>query len=643
MKTSRLYQIDGVENLLSRLLTEQHVAAIWCTGAGKTLLSMMIATYTMGVGWTPGRPRFTHIIVLAPTNTLRDTFTQEEFSVGGIKMVSPPVERLDTNGLFRYLQRKQPEFVARVTHGLIANPQTLEELRNCVARDPQFARGLLWIFDEAHHAGERQALTEARALVLKAGGSVLSLTATPDRSDETVAIPADVYRIRRTLCENMADGYAPERICTEILHIDGEASEENGMVCVPVRNVTGDILRHLQQDELPKAIIRVKSHGDRQQHIVTLEGLVRAFQAVEQRVYIATDHVQDSEVLRAANQAILTAVREAKTRASGLKPDGEPYKKNEGDLPEILEYENSLEDITMSCLDQIIGMQTVLEGLDWAACSHLYLVGVPSTIPSLAQGVGRTIRSKTHFRGCGRWQQISKIVLLAAGDPKRISRAHVNQTIRIACYLANFQQWTVFGRLAEAFRALQIDAPTLDAPTPEEREALVRIYCPPEWEPKAAAIRQAIGEEKLVFARVSTRMKGSFSPTERAQSIMFYIEKRLEQGRLEDPVLFASITQEDIRNVIVFDDPAKGRTFAGDVAQMVKEGKPCLDAVRAILDRYASDPDPMLPTVMDQVLSSFTLTADSMETMATAAEAGAVSTRRHQPGSIAAAVEGLRR
>ena len=619
-----------------------HWAILYCTGAGKTLLSLAFGTTGMRCEDEPAL--FTHILIAAPSLVTRDHFIASDFSFQGQPYTMPEIKIADSVGIDRYMALPTPNEMRLATHQLLAGAKMREWLASRIAFDPCFCKGRLLIIDEAHRTGEKLDVTEFRNMWLKAGGFVLSLTATPDRSDQTIAIAADVPRVTRTMSMAMADGFAPENLRSEVLHIDGEVDTDpnTDTFCAPLESAEAPIFAHMEQDGCPKSIIRLKSTGGREKHTADILALVREAKRHNRRVFVASGHRDDgvdgNDEISETNQQVLNEVR---------KRTG---KKGSGDLSEVLAYEDSIKHYNASCLDVIIGMQTVLEGLDWRICSHLYLIGVPSEILPLAQGIGRPTRMKKWWNGVEfvyilgypeDWRETSKVVLITAGDKDKIIEAHANQTIKVACYLAALEQWTALGMGSKSFKMVHFASP--------EEQELARREIQKIWDdtPEGETRRRrAIEAMTLALAFYNEMVLEEGLPLtnqEKARITKLFIGARLS-------VQYGDVEEADVLSALRRLSPAKGREVADFVREKVEQGQGIVEAHRAAhaaLSSAEDDPCVETPSVITEALrylplQSFTLTSEVVEQVAAQAlPKGRVT--RHQPGGIAAAIENLRR
>jgi Type III restriction enzyme, res subunit len=611
-----------------------HWAILYCTGAGKTLLSLAFAAVGMQSGEEP--PLFTHVLIAAPSVVTRDHFIESDFSSRGHVYKMAEVETADSIEVDRNTALGTPHKVIRTTHALLAGAKMRTWLSDRIAENPSFCKGRLLIIDEAHRTGEELKITEFRDKWLQAGGFVLSLTATPDRSDQTIAIESSAPRVVRTMSKQMSDGFAPKNLRSEILHIDGEAESDTETFNAPKESAQIPIFNHMEQDRYPKSIIRLKSTGNREKHTQDILLLVREAKRRNLRVFVASGHRDDgvdgNDEIHETNKAVLEGVR----KRTGTK-------KGSGDLSEILKYEDSVHHYKDSCLDVIIGMQTVLEGLDWRMCSHLYLIGVPSEILPLAQGIGRPTRDKRGFLTYPEdWRQTSKVVLVVAGNKSEVMEAHSRQTIKVVCYLASFEQWTALSAGSEVFERVHFASP-------EDKEIASReisniVEDTPEGETKR---RRALQVFTLAMACYEGGvLEEGERPTlhQKARITKLYIDSRQR-------VQYGDLEEVDILRMLHRLNPSRGRDLASFAKARIEEGADVVEAFRAAhaaldsaKDDFGADPPGIITEALRYYpLQMFTLTSEVMEHIADMVLPTRRRTVSHQPGGIMASVENLRR
>jgi hypothetical protein len=666
--TPYTYQKFDRNDLLRYLGVSQEAAGLYCTGGGKTALAMLVAAGTMGSAWKEGQPRFTHILVAAPTKVVRDAF--EELGAvhgdGPEPYETPPVvnEGSFPDGLAGYLAYELPECIVRMTHDKLRN--TLDLLGLLQKQCPTFGRKKLLILDEAHHAGEKQILRQIRDLWLSVGGSILYLTATPDRADRTISVPAEVrrdYSVVRSMSHQMAEGYAPEVLLSDIVRVAGASCTDRDTANEPLdpKEVAAQVVAHMEQDAWPKAITRLKGTAKYETHHEIIQSVALAVKAKGKSVFIASGAHGDTPAMKAINDHTIERVR-AKLRERGEYEKWVEDKNDTGDLTEVLKYENQVKAIEDSCLDFIIGMHTVLEGLNWRLCSHVYFVGIPLSLLSIIQGVGRAMRNRSDVTVDPllpwQWQWRSKVVLLAAGsDDKSMRDAHSMQMLSLACYLATFRQWTLLGAVNDVFKDTRFTTPDEEERVRRKVRDLIDID-----ETKAILIRLAL-IKMLSFFSMHVDMRAPLSIRQRAKLTVYYINKRLvAQAEEIDRETLASVTERDVQQSLILSRQDARDEFRKGTKEQVEKGIEVSEAVRKTLDTLMekfedkSDEDAHTPTVkvITDIIQTLKLDAKTIVEVGVAAhnlyndqgppsESPPPQNRRRVQSAIGQAVERLRR
>lgn len=548
------YQYLDVDELIGFYRAgSPHVALLYCTGAGKTVTSLSLVARLMGDAWIPFNPRITHTLVAAPTLIIKEAFDQACVCDRDRAYSTPIVE--DLGGLDdwqQFLAYPTYDHIKRTTHVRLS--QLVEYIKEDIARNK------LLVIDEAHHTGEGKSFTAFRDAWLAAGGLVLSLTATPERADDLQAIPDDVPRRARSMTSQMEAKLAPERLQSDIVLVAGEATTDKDTAMQPLdpNEVGLSMSCHWVRDHKPKSILRLKGIGEASKHRRMLLALARSVRAQGGRVFVASETHQKDPELDAMNREVLDFVR-SKTGYIGA-----------GDINEILSYEDSLSRYEESSVDVILGMQSVLEGLNWQICSHTYFVGVPMHLLALVQGIGRAMRNRRSFETYPEtWRLDSKVVMLASAETHLAEEAHKKQMLVVACYLSTFRQWSLLGALSKVFKRLNVSGSAED----EEllRREVERFQIP---EGKMARIREAILETERIFARAhklsEPRLVGL------ARSVKLYLERCVPD--------WGDITLEEIRLTLLM-QRADGKELLGhEVERRMTEGATLTNATLAAIE-----------------------------------------------------------
>jgi hypothetical protein len=171
---------------------------------------------------------------------------------------------------------------------------------------------------------------------------------------------------RRSLAEHMDEGYAPRHLDSEIVALGrpGDtvtASQFAGEEAPPpsyLDSLIVAICHKWEEDGRPKAIVRIPPMRGGSGGLVA-----RLIQALSQR---------EARLLDATG----TRVEDKKRFLRALK--AENRRTHVG-----------------SQYDVMIGIQRVLEGTDWPVCSAVYCVGMPGSLNTVVQLLGRAMRPKS--------------------------------------------------------------------------------------------------------------------------------------------------------------------------------------------------------------------------------------------------------
>lgn len=405
----REYQVERVRAILRHLVPERgQVLLNACVGAGKTKMSLAAAALLLADHVV------SHVIFVAPSRIICEQFdlsAGRSCRIGALETSLPTIfdkskRASEYENILRYLSDSEPRSVAVGTfyllRTLVAEPQGQQLLRD---------RGqkLLVVIDEAHYTGAddipvvndiTSAKNECR---LKYGTRLLRMTGTARRSSETETVftPGEAV-VRWTLPDHILAGFVPE-LRWNTIPISGKSDSDAHDVGIPrlsdpaVREqVLDSIVKSLQADGWPKAIVRVKVFGDvdvqtrlaQRQHAEFVSSLVERLRAHGK---VAVSLYGDSEEAR---QGLLDAV--------ALEDADRGHHVDQ--IPDIY--------VTLKRSD---------EGADLPARSHLYLIGCPVSDVKQEQLIGRVLRSRVSATGeplysgyAPEWLHVSKVVFLVA-------------------------------------------------------------------------------------------------------------------------------------------------------------------------------------------------------------------------------------
>ncbi len=412
------YQSDLIRWLAGWILSDD-VLIESPTGSGKTLIGSTIMAMNVGRGRS-----FTHGIIAAPQCTIEAGFIPDSPQVVKVEMAGGPrrvridpkrVRRAGEGGasvrsVLRYLARANPGYVLTCTHAALVAVMK--------RHTGVLAKALLFL-DESHHA-EADRLKVALDAWSDRGGRLIYASATPYRTDGRKPIRAGMKVYRRTIPEQMEDGrYAPRTIEHHFVAIGRPGDEVTrreftGKVISPHLHVQDEIIAQMVADWIklgyPKVVIRVPILVGGSSNFV--ERLIAAFRAVK-RFESSPTRVLD---------ATGTATVDRRRVIAALGAD------------RLRSYQDSE-------IDVIVGIQRVLEGMDWPHCSTVFSVGMPGSLQMIVQLLGRALRLKSDDHNSDHRDRamIRFFVPCAGGTLKNLSRDHSAHALVTAIYLSDWQ------------------------------------------------------------------------------------------------------------------------------------------------------------------------------------------------------------
>jgi superfamily II DNA or RNA helicase len=335
------------------------------TGAGKTVIAKAFAGSGLGV-------RFSHLVIAAPQEQIERSFVNTghmtiQWPVGfgaqpAIELPTGFIETARSSGagsrrhLKRYCELTAPSHVVACTHAALTK-LTESDL-------PDDMAGFVLIVDEGHH-GPADELGRVINLWRSRGGRLIYFTATPFRFDGRPVVLPDMLHVRRSLAEHMEEGGAPRHLESEIVALGTardrvDASQFAGETTPPEvyrKAIVRGIVKRWLADGKPKLIVRVPPSrpGSR-------------------------DLIAELTAALARNGARVLD-------ASGVS---DAKKKNFIDTLEAERRRSYAE----SRVDVIVGVMRVLEGSDWKHAAAAYSVGIPRSLVTVIQFVGRALRAK---------------------------------------------------------------------------------------------------------------------------------------------------------------------------------------------------------------------------------------------------------
>lgn len=347
-----------------------HVMAEMPTGSGKTTLGLAMMAWSVG----PGRP-FSHGIIAAPQVVIERGFLpHHDETLAGFDespiVASPRAFRTageigrSVRAIIEYLGTPCPGYVLTCTHQALAMAFDRDLDRAAIPR------GLLFL-DEAHHAPAAGLARVVRSWS-DGGGRIIFATATPFRADRKPVGLDGMMIYRRSLGQQMEEGFAPATVTYGVVPIscEGDAitkDEFYGLSVSRKKSIQDEFVARMCEEfaeaGCPKLVIRVP----------VLRGgsgpfarrLVREFARLRK---------PDGTPVRVLDATGTTKADQARTIEALGAERGRPFGE--------------------SRVDVIVGIQRVKEGLDWPHCSTVYSVGIPGSIPETMQLLGRAMRLK---------------------------------------------------------------------------------------------------------------------------------------------------------------------------------------------------------------------------------------------------------
>jgi len=365
LKRLRPYQVRLVTDVCR---ASEDVLVEQPTGSGKTVQIVTLVAMHLG-------RRFSHAVISAPQEQIEQGFVKRDYQVIAFPdcqgVAVPPIQvpralikgaresRLGSvKGVIHYLRQPGPlDHAFTCTHAAL-NLFTPEEL-------PEDLTGKALFIDEAHHASA-DGLAQIVTLWRERGGQLFFVTATPYRGDGRPVRLEGMRSFRRSLAEHMAEGFAPRHLESEIVALGqpgdaitaGQFTGEEAPPSSYFEGLVAAICRRWREDGKPKAIVRVPPmRGGRSGELVSR--LIQTLAAQGARVLDATG------TGAADKQRFLTALEAEKNRS-----------------------------FATSAFDVMVGIQRVLEGTDWPVCSAVYCVGMPGSLNTVVQFLGRAMRLK---------------------------------------------------------------------------------------------------------------------------------------------------------------------------------------------------------------------------------------------------------
>jgi hypothetical protein len=286
-------------------------------------------------------------------------------------------------------------------------------------RLPEDLSGKALFIDEAHHASA-DALSEVVALWQERGGQLYFFTATPYRGDGRPVALDSMRLYRRSLAEHMAEGFAPRHLESEIVALGrpgdaitaGQFTGEDAPPPDYFDGLVTAICRKWVDDGKPKAIVRVPPMRGGSEGLVSR--LLHALAAEGARTLDATGTRSEDK------RRFLRELAAEKDRTHAA-----------------------------SRYDVMVGIQRVMEGTDWPVCSAVYCVGMPGSLNTVVQLLGRAMRPKGQDYPEQHRDRARLVFFVPCGGGAALadlSIDHSRHALLTCCFLADHevgQEWIV--------------------------------------------------------------------------------------------------------------------------------------------------------------------------------------------------------
>jgi hypothetical protein len=392
------------------------------TGSGKTMQIVTLVAMHLG-------RRFTHALIAAPQEQIEHGFVHRDYKgvlfpeCRGVAVPTVEVpedliwgarqsELGSVKRLLAYLRQSGP-----LDHALACTHAAL----NLLAPDklPAKLNGKALFIDEAHHASA-DGLSQLVSVWRERGGQLYFFTATPYRGDGRPVALEGMRSFRRSLAEHMDDGFAPRHLDSEFVALGrpgdavtaGQFTGEDAPPPSYFDSLVTAICRKWEDDGRPKAIVRVPPMRGGS------EGLIaRLNHALSER---------GARVLDATG----TRIEDKKRFLRALKAENRRTHSE-------------------SQFDVMIGIQRVLEGTDWPLCSAVYCVGMPGSLNTVVQLLGRAMRPKGEDYPAAHRNRARLVFFVPCAGGSALadlSMDHSRHALLTCCFLADHevgQEWIV--------------------------------------------------------------------------------------------------------------------------------------------------------------------------------------------------------
>lgn len=378
--TLRPYQAVDIRQLRRKLDEEPRCLLSSPPGSGKSLELQVLLTLALGAS----DDKYVSALVITPQLQIEAGFEPTEDKIvhwpKEDHAVTAPITirksdwfraRESTNGarsrFYAHLRNKKPSSrVLLTSHAAIVR---------WIADLPKSLVGRILVVDEAHHGSETNHAGKFIKEWVKRGGKAIFVTATAYRMSGDSVIDHNIPAVRRSLADLSATGYAPKNFIVRSQRTDLLARSSNELAGkTQPASIDGDWFEssctHLAQlwasDGRPVSVFIVPQNKSKRYSKTLKEKLEVHGASVFDAVGVETSKQQDLEkVLR-----------------------------HERSIPgsDTLTFVDRLYDTYIAC-------KRFDEGTDNPLVSHVYNIGIPTSLLVVEQRSGRAVRSKALISG----------------------------------------------------------------------------------------------------------------------------------------------------------------------------------------------------------------------------------------------------
>ncbi len=474
----RDYQREHMhEKILPELRTgSRSIAVLYGVGGGKTYIAAATIAITKSEGL------FTHIIYMAPQTGIRaqtaNDYSHRPFRYEG-KTYTVPEIRECSGRSFRnnFLGVSTPNYVAAVTNDVIR--RYTRDIRDAIEKGRLVAGQVFLVIDETHHVSEGEQDEEGHPLsnqqsvavddLCDLGIRTMRLTGTAFRSDKRRVV-RDELCVEYSLTALMLGGYAPSDISVKFVFFDVAHPDEDGAEILACAEA---MAKELVSDKMTPTVVRIK-HRSSDDNKLSIEEYTAGFQRVGADVI--------SVYLDSGNEDL----REALRREHRYPCYGELVK-------------------------VYMGIHKITEGIDPPSRCNLYLAGVPRSLSTLQQSIGRIMRNRVDAKGTPLFKGYpvdrlnkSRVVLFVARGSD--SDLHCSKAVlQAALYLNSFQDASLLKGLLNVRDGFSLDRQAQDFahelfPTKEEDVQADRLVSESLsfWTENGSSLDQPLSREDML-------------------------------------------------------------------------------------------------------------------------------------------------